>query len=618
MGFDSWLAQLKGMISGARAKTHVSEITRHHRIQASPGYDDAIEYVQSVLKRTGMDTVTSSFAADGRTETYGWTAPISWRIRSGTLRQLEPDQRTLCSLDDTPVSILGQSGGGKAEGQVVHVGKGTAPGDTEGVDLAGRFVLACGRATEVVDCIRGRGAAGLIIYPDTARAAASYDLVQYAGLFPTAEQLDTTPMGFSISRRAADRLILQLDKGAIRLSGEVDADYFEGSMQVLEAWIPGSDPEAGEVLLTAHLCHPSQSANDNASGSGLLLEIARVLGEIHRAQPLRNTVRFVWVPEFNGTIPWAAAHAEELRDVRFVVNLDMVGQSPDLLGEPLRVFRVPNSSPGYLNACFEPILSCIARDETAFSSQGSRRPLHWSVDPPSGGSDHLVFQAAPHGIPSAMLGHDDPLWHTNLDTIDRVDATRLAHVGVLTAMLAALPSWSVGEAPLLAEWLLAFSGQELCRAAALARQVEADSRQALLATALTIEKERAKVLGSLVGEDTWCARDHHTALDGIGRALGMSPSAASAPESPKPYRALDGPIHHGIVKQLTQEEKQFLDETLSEGHRAAIEALLNLCDGTRTAAEIALHMTLDFGPQFTKETVEKGLELIARCGYIAF
>ncbi len=617
MRFDSLLTQLTGTISGVRAKAHVADIARHHRIQASPGYDDAVDHVRAALRRIGIDASVSSFPADGRTETFGWTAPIAWRIRSGSLRQLAPKERPLCSYDDVPTSILGQSAGGRAEGELIHIGKGTTPEDAEGLDLTGRFVLACGRATEVLKRIRGKGAAGLIVYPDTERAAASYDLVQYAGLFPKADELDTTPMGFSISRRAADRLIAQLEKGAVRLQGEVDAEYFDGSMQILEAEIPGTDPGAGEVLLVAHLCHPSQSANDNASGSGLLIEIARALSEISSKEPLRNTVRCLWVPEFNGTLPWAAANAAKLRDVHFAINLDMVGQSPEVLGEPLRVFRVSNARPTYLNACFEPILSRIAEDETALSSQGSRHPLHWILDTPSGGSDHLVFQATPYGLPAVMLGHDDPYWHTDLDTIDKVDPTRLKHVGLLTAALATLPTWAADDAMLLGEWLLAFSSRELTRASSLARQLEPERGRRLLATALTIETARAAALRKLVGENAaWDAESHVGVLDSIEKALASPLPWSEVAAAPLPRRALDGPVRFAIVDDFTEEEKAFFDEKLSANHRAVVESLVNLCDGTRDTCEIALRLTLDFGRPFSLADTERAAELLAKAGYL--
>ncbi|MFC2082562.1 hypothetical protein ACFLSG_00780 [Candidatus Bipolaricaulota bacterium] len=53
-----------------------------------------------------------------------------------------------------------------------------------------------------------------------------------------------------------------------------------------------------------------------------------------------------------------------------------------------------------------------------------------------------------------MLGHDDPYWHTDLDTIEKVDPTRLKHVGSLVATLSALPSWGSGLWQMPVGWLV--------------------------------------------------------------------------------------------------------------------------------------------------------------------
>ncbi len=619
MRFEQLLQHLFGAISGVRAKAYVAKIAEYHRIQASPGYDEALQFVESELVQLGIETSVSAFPADGKTKTYGWTAPIGWRIRSGTLRQIEPERRILCSFDDVATSILGQSGAGNTKAELVHIGEGTSAADVEGCDLAGRFVLAGGRATEVLKRIRGMGAAGLIIYPDTKRAAADYDLVQYAGLFPNAEDLDSTPMGFSISRREADRLIAQLEKGRIRLSGEVDADYFDGEMRTLEATIPGEDPKAGEILLVAHLCHPRHSANDNASGSGLLLEVARVLKELaaEAPAPLRHRVRLLWVPEFNGAIPWAAANVETLRAVRFALNLDMVGQSPEAIGEPFRVFRVPNARSSILNACFGPILARIAESDSSLSAQGSRRALHYVVDRPSGGSDHLVFQATPFEIPAPMFGHDDPFWHTDLDTIDKTDPTRLKQVGILTAALATLPTWAPEETGLLIDWLTSFGAAELSRASALSRSMEPEQRSRLLRIALDIEEARAGSLAELCSD---CETGPlGGALRAVHAAFGGPAEREAAPltSSSAPRRVQDGPVRYTIVDEFDEDERAIFDELLSNHHRAAVASLVDLCDGERSIEEIALRLTLDFDRPFSAADAERCVKLLVKAGYLA-
>jgi Domain of unknown function (DUF2172). len=65
----------------------------------------------------------------------------------------------------------------------------------------------------------------------------------------------------------------------VQVRAVVEARLFPGEMHVVTGLIPGRRPQDGEVLIIAHLCHPKPGANDNASGCGLAMEIARALSE---------------------------------------------------------------------------------------------------------------------------------------------------------------------------------------------------------------------------------------------------------------------------------------------------------------------------------------------------
>jgi len=614
--FEKLFTRLCLEISGVRAKRFVSQIARFHRIQASPGYDDALRFVETALGEMGVATRVSEFPADGRTETFGWRAPHGWGIRSGSLQQISPKTRLLGLYEEIPQAVLGQCPGGSAEGEIVHIGEGANVEDLETLDLEGRFVLTTGRPMRVIRKLKGRGIAGLILYPTAERAAPDYDLVQYAGLFPNAEEIDDLPLGFSISRRAADGLLGQLQKEPVTVRGEVDAQFLDHPMRVLEGWIPGTDADADEVLVVAHLCHPAQSANDNASGSGLLLEVARTLAALAEETPLRHTIRFLWVPEFNGTIPWAAANQELLGRTRFTLNLDMVGQSPEIIGEPLRVFRTPNARASFLDSCFGPILARIAASSASLSPQGSRRPLHYLIDAPSGGSDHLVFNAAPFELPSPMLGHDDPYWHTDLDTLNKVDPTRLKQVGILTSLLVGLPTWATEEGERLRDWLLAFSAAELARASRLARDLPGGAGAQLMRIAHRIEEQRWESLAAIAEIDDRVDA-HREALVALLASFGpQSAASQKIPSGEMPRCVADGPVSFMAFDDLGAEEQAFLRESVAGNHGAAVHSLVGLCDGTRTIEDIALQMTLEFDKPFAVEDARRAFELLERAGYI--
>jgi hypothetical protein len=388
-------------------------------------------------------------------------------------------------------------------------------------------------------------------------------------------------------------------------------------LRVIEARIEGRDERLGEVLLTAHLCHPRASANDNASGSAVLVELARVLQASRDGLDLRPGIRFLWMPEFYGSLPWAAAHAAGLRSVEFALNLDMVGPSPDRIGEPLRVFRAANHTPHYVNALFEPILSRIAACRATESPRGSARPLHGSLDRPSGGSDHLVFAASPHRIPAVMLGHDDPYWHTDFDTVDKLDATRLKQVAILAGVVAALACPEGAEAERVADWLLAYSVRELTRGADLARDLEPALGACLLDLALGVEIARANTLASIDGQRRGALVDILRRTRGaLGAASSGSCVSALEGEEERPTRRIDGPLVYSITDRFTDEERIFFKERLGANHRALAEGLLNHCDGSKTPLDIALALSLDAGVIVPVDDVLRGLALYRKAGYV--
>src|SRR5690606_40406221 len=110
-------------------------------------------------------------------------------------------------------------------------------------------------------------------------------------------------------------------------------------MDVVVAHVRGRGAAGEEIVLSAHLDHAKESANDNASGSAALLDIARSLRELigsgRLPQPERS-IRLIWIPEYYGMMAYVHAH-EELRGPelggKFLanLNLDMVGENLELL-----------------------------------------------------------------------------------------------------------------------------------------------------------------------------------------------------------------------------------------------------------------------------------------------
>ncbi len=458
---------VKEEISGNIAKTFVAQISRFHRIQASTMFHEAAEHVKNELIKMGLDDATiEQYTADGAKEYWTHTSPIGWTVNSAELRLVEPEEKLIVTYQDTPQSLHTHSNATPPEGvtaELVEVGSGTKPADYEGKDVKGKFVLATGRAKRVHElAVYKYGAAGVITdtitfeMPDVRESLDIPDAHAYQAIWPSAEDLPKVRFGFSLSKRQGNRLRALLSDGKrVRLKAKVDARLFVGKLDVVTATIQGSSKPNEEIFLIAHLCHPKPSANDNASGSGLLLEVARTIkvliddGKIER--PAR-TIRFLWVPETSGSVAYLHRHEDSSRRLVAGINLDMVGQDQELCRSTLNLDRTPDSLPSYLNDYVFSLFERSVKEFDASSPFGSTSTFRYATGAFSGGSDHAEFTDSTIGVPCIMLLQwPDLFYHTSMDTIDNVSVNSLKRVGwIATVAALTLASADAEEGCLLA------------------------------------------------------------------------------------------------------------------------------------------------------------------------
>jgi hypothetical protein len=231
-----------------------------------------------------------------------------------------------------------------------------------------------------------------------------------------------------ITPEEGDRLRERLREGAsLRLEVEIESRDFAGRIPLITTRV--GPAQAPEVLVTAHLCHPLPSANDNASGAAATLEIARVLALLHRSgrwTPRNRAVRFLWMPELTGTHAWLR-DPERTRRLVAALNLDMVGQSQTECGSTFLLEHPPCFAASFA----EDLLGRIRAEAPDWVGNYSG-PGHYSMTrmaevPYAGGSDHIVYIDPALGVPCPMLIQwPDRFYHSSLDTVDHTDPESLA------------------------------------------------------------------------------------------------------------------------------------------------------------------------------------------------
>jgi len=431
-------------LDGEKAKQHVVELSKLHRVQGSPGYHKAAEYVLAQLKSFGFTDKTAyieSYPTNGDTSYQTWESPPGWDMTAAELNIVTPTEEKLVSYQNVPVSLMPYSNPGDLTAEVVFVGKGTGDDDYKGKKVKGKFVLATGDGGEVHRlAVIKFGARAVVCYPDDARSKEHPDMIHYTGLWPRKEELKKVTFGFNISNAQGEKIRTMLESGStVTLRGWAKGTGLTSStMDVVVAYIPGKSKTEEELAFSAHLDHPMPSANDNASGSAAILDIARTIRQLidqNKIKQPNRSFRFLWVPEWYGTMAYINAHRElagpaEQGKVLANINLDMVGENPELLHSKMYIVQSPYSVPSCLNDVVANMAEMVDQMNVR-SPNGSKSVFNYRVVPYSGGSDHMMF--LDRKIPSVMLGHSDYTHHTTYDTPEYVDPTELKRSELIAA-----------------------------------------------------------------------------------------------------------------------------------------------------------------------------------------
>ncbi len=192
----------------------------------------------------------------------------------------------------------------------------------------------------------------------------------------------------------------------------------EGTINAVNliARIPGTSPGSGAIALTAHFDHLGvfndeiyNGADDNASGTAALLEIARLV----QSQPLeRDLIVAAFDAEEQGLIgarEFVNSECFTGLDVRFNVNMDMISRS-----EAGEIYAAGTSHYTFVR----PVLEAVDHSDAMELLFGHDRPGTTQMDWTSS-SDHALFHRA--GIPFIYFGVEDhPGYHNPSDDFEAI------------------------------------------------------------------------------------------------------------------------------------------------------------------------------------------------------
>jgi len=444
---ESLLTEIIHEVSGEKAWWHVNELVLHNRIQPSHEYHKTALYVEEKAKEYGLkNVVIEKYVADGKKMNFTFRTRPAWDAEKAELWVIEPIKKKIADFNEIPVSLAVYSRDFNGTGELVDVGIGESVGDYENKDVKGKMVLASGHPDAVQKlAVFDRGALGVLSYytigwQNTRQPGDFPDQVTWGRITPENEKGQKSTFTFMLPYRTGIELKNKLASGQkVMLRAEVKAKVYAGHYEIVDGVIPGIKYPNQELVFIAHLDHYSPGANDNASGSAVLLEIVRTMNKLIKdktIEPPSRTIRFLWVPEINGTIPYLANHPEAFAKMFGVINMDMVGANQKKAKAIFHLTRSPYSLPSYFDDVIQNFTEYardinredFGRDRTLsiVAPSGTRDNFDVNIGKYSGGSDHYIFVDGAIRIPAIMFGTwPDVFYHSSDDTPDKVDPTTL-------------------------------------------------------------------------------------------------------------------------------------------------------------------------------------------------
>ncbi len=659
LGIRQWTA-LRDESSGAAPYENLRYLTGLHRVASTADYDQAAQFVLQRAREYGLaDAHSEQLPIDGATHYGLMRSYLAWTVEEARLWEVRPQHILLGDWKTDPIHLADYSRSADVEAELVDVGNGASEADYSGKDVRGKIVLADGVLARVQElAITQHGAAGIVSdMPNQTTAWSGLDttVVRWGHL----DARQPSGFAFMVSRQTAEALRSRLRSGEpVVLNAHVKATVGPGQWTVVTATIPGTDSAAGEIVYSCHLDHERPGANDNGSGCVTILESARMLAHLIDSGQLprpKRTLRFIWGPEVEGTMAFLASHPEIRQRLRANIHMDMVGGDFFKNKSVFHVTGTPWSLPSFVTDVGVAFLDAIRTAASGYAAgdacaetgiveiraggQGTRNELIADVTPYSSGSDHDDYDSSTVAVPSLYLRDWPDIYiHTDHDSLDQIDATKLRRVALLGAASGYVyAGLTAQQLPALIPFLTAQAEARLAQTFGPAQQLVDDPQieagvawyEARNLVSQTLQRERA-ALHSVIeftggpaeadADGTHILTEQATTFQNwldqqakLRGAKGTAPSAPWASDSdakrvpvrigefgPLTYQndnvllAHLGKERYAKIKLINSEATQLLN-VRNQSELYAYE-IANFVNGKRTVGEIRDAVSAEYGP----------------------
>lgn len=423
-------------------------------------YLQTADYCARSMADAGLEQIEKlPLKADGKTMYGDWKLPRAWRAEKGILRYA--DGEIIADYHKKPCCLCMYSPAtpGEVEAEVIDI-SGLAELPQDG-SLRGKLLLTDLQPGAALPLARQVGAIGVL----------SDSMRLFPGIRDSRQELyddclwesvgqkypDNAIFGFKLTPRQGDRLRRELQQGPVRLAAEVKAELFDGVCYTVSGALMGTDPSLPEVFAYGHLYEPG--ANDNASGSAALLELAKCFSEAIEEGLLprpRRTIRFAMGNECGGSMGYMCSHPERKQLCGGV--FDMVGtETIDRATLSVRYDPIANWS--FADAAI------TASDRIYKEYRGKPHFFAYRHFKQGLGTDNIIADPAFDTPAVAMVASPATSYHSSMDTPDRIEPDILKrNAMILGAYLFGLADADEAACEFLAGEIRAMTQQELTAA----------------------------------------------------------------------------------------------------------------------------------------------------------
>ncbi|MFT4605208.1 MAG: aminopeptidase YwaD [Rhodothermales bacterium] len=435
--------------SGQRAFDTVAFMDQFVRWPGNRGFDASIHHIAAELGSAGF-VLEDGSGTEGpliyRIERYPMDTP-AWEPLAASVQIVGGDEILNFETNRNMLARMSHStpDGGVTAG-LVDVG---SRDDVPCTEVDGRIVLgnqSAGRlARRFAECdVVGTLGYSLPDYllPEKNRHSIQFGSVSYS---------EQPGWAVSLSFDAQQRIRTALDAGSVSVRVETDVRWTPDADELtVVAEVRGQRAPEERFVFSAHVQEPG--ANDNASGVGAQLEMARVAAQMVQENEVEadRTITFLWGLEIRSTARYIEQDSVRADGIKWGLSLDMVGENTAITGGTFLIEKMPDPSAiwtrgddkhsewGGRPLTLEDMMPHYLNDYVLNRARETAQSTDWLVgsNPFEGGSDHVPFLRA--DIPGVLFWHfTDQFYHTDQDRIDKVSADELSNVG-RTALVAAL------------------------------------------------------------------------------------------------------------------------------------------------------------------------------------